>query len=170
MSLAKTVMVYTENTLADCIERGGVGWWTIGERTVPKVRYAIATVKGGIDDKTAKFVIKVKGHLRHPDPTENRVMLTFDEYALVDIPKAWPGHRNPVTYVLDDDLATLGIDLASLNWESVPVGTDKQILVSHRSHDNIMEHFDKLTIQQIKEGLARRLQVTADAIEIYVKA
>jgi hypothetical protein len=166
MSHFFTVMVYTENTLADCIERGGVGWWTIGERSVSKVRYAIVAAKGGVDDKKAKFIIKVKGYLRHPDPTENRVMLTFDEYALLDIPDAWPGNRNPVAYVLAADY---GIDYDKLQWQRVSAGTDKAS-ISHRSTENLMEHFDKLTLQQIKEGLARRFQVTAAAIEINIKA
>jgi hypothetical protein len=166
MSTIFTVMVYTENTLADCVERGGVGWWTIGERSVSKVGYAIVAAKGGVDDKKAKFIVKVKGYLRHPDPKENRVMLTFDEYASLDIPDAWPSNRNPVAYVLPADY---GINVDKLKWKSVSIGSDKTS-VSHRSIENLMEHFDKLTLQQIKEGLARRFQVTASAIEINIKA
>ena len=160
----KTVMVYTENTLKDCIERGGVGWWTIGDRTVDKIKYAIITVKGGVDNKAAKFAVKVKGHIKHPDPLENRVMLTFDEAALIDVPNAWPGNRNPLTYV---DATVFGIDFDKLEWEAVPVGIAKG---ENRSNENLMEHFDKLTIKQIKEGLARRFSVAAAAIEINVKA
>lgn len=155
-----TVMVYTADTLADCVANGGVGWWKIGIRSVNQIAYAIVANKGGHADKTINFIIKVTGHRRHPDPEVNRVQLTFNEFAVLETPtEVWRAQRNPVAYVNPKDF---GIDLEALTWAKVadiPVPSKTAAPFS----------FDQLTIQDIKNELARRFQVEPTAIEINVK-
>lgn len=161
-SLAYTLMVYTVDSLAACIQRGGVGWWTVGARPVDKIKYVIVTQKGGIDDKTAKFIIRVTGYQRHS--TENRVLFTFDEYAKINVPDAMPVQQNPIAYVSVSDYGLCIEDLAWVNVNAVEVLPDSP----NEQHASIVDFAD-LTIVQIKEGLARKFSVKPEAIEITVK-
>jgi hypothetical protein len=160
-----SVMVYTENSLVDCIERGGIAWWTIGARAVDKIKYVVVTQKGGIDDKVATFIAKVTGHIKHPDPRENRVMFTFQEYAEIHVPNAWPGNRNPVNYLEGGRLEKFLEDTGP--WRKIGVGIAKG---ANRNPENLIEKLESLSIAQIKEVLARKYEVTPSAIEITVKA
>ena len=45
-------------------------------------------------------------------PSEgNRIVINISKYAEINVPQAWPGNRNPVTYTSLDEL---GIGLANL--------------------------------------------------------
>jgi len=157
-----TILTITENTLLDCIERAGVGWMAASFKQAQKVMYVVVAHRGGIDNGAAKFVIKVKGVNRHPN--ENRVMFTFEEYAEIDVPNAWPGNRKPFTYVNSDDM---GIDFEALVWQkvgSIPLRDENGTLIA------LFEKLEQLSIADIKKVIAKKYKVTTESIEINIKA
>ena len=90
---------------------------------------------------------------------ENRWLLTFSEYAEIDIPDVWPGNRNPVLYT---DLESLNIDVNTLHFEPMPepkLITQPEIVKSNSS----------LTVAEAKAGLALTFGVSPSNIEITVR-
>jgi len=64
---------------------------------------------------TRSLPLKVNGPAH-----EGRFLIQFSEYARVNIPDAWHGGRNPVSY---GTLQDLGIDPSTLKWEPMPKAT-----------------------------------------------
>ena len=161
--MKSTVMLYTENTIADCIERGGVCWWTIGERRANTLKYAILVQKGGINDKKAMAIVKIDGWVKQHGKNDNRILLKFSEYKDLSnsilCKSVWSGQRNPVNYVEDD---TLGIDSINLSFSTV-------VKADHaKSRYEISSKMENLSITELKELLARKYDVTADKITITI--
>jgi hypothetical protein len=160
-----TILVYTENTLLDSIERGGVCWWRSNYRQALGVKYAIGTKRGGFDDGAAKYVVKVSEVVKHHNyEEEKRVSYAFVEYAEVDIPGMWPHQRNPFTYV---DSEKMGIDFDKLEWRRVgeaALRNDSGTLLS------LFDKLEALTLGDIKKVIAKKFDVDPSAVEINVKA
>jgi hypothetical protein len=97
-------------------------------------------------------------------PSEGRFLVQFSEYARVDVPNAWPGGRNPVSYGTLNDL---GIDVSEIKWQPMPEPTEAHDVISPA---RIMEgDVGALTITQAKKGLAEQYGVSPDAIEIIIR-
>ncbi len=54
--------------------------------------------------------------------TEHRWLITFDQYARIDVPDAWKKWRNPVRYT---NLEELGVNLEHVKFQPMPPVDDK---------------------------------------------
>lgn len=159
----KTVVVFTRKSFEEMLEQGGSGDWLANEGSLGRCSYLLATANAhaknspfpGQQHAHAFLLGKISGVKDAPDNPGRRIIL-FDEYAEVDLPDAWGGQRNPVRYT---DLSEFGIDLQQITWKPFPVDRLKE-------RDSIPE----LTIDEAKRGLAKKLGVSTDCIEITIRA
>lgn len=153
------VMVLTGNSLETMFKAGGSGNWVAKANRVQRCQYLVAVRHGNSsftqDDRPhdAAFLIgKVSGTTEVED---HRLVINFSEYAEIDIPHAWPGNRNPVTYT---SLDQLGIDVSTLSW--IPFPTERIAPPAVRP----------LTIEEAKRGIAQALGIAPECIEITIRA
>jgi hypothetical protein len=96
--------------------------------------------------------------------TEGRWLVTFDQYARIDIPDVWQGWRNPVKYTTLDKL---GVSLQGVTFQPMPpIDADGEI--SLEPHNGDKQAF-RLTISEAKRGLAASFGVPPDAVEITIR-
>ena len=166
-----TVIVFTAKNLADTFRQGGSGNWKLNSERVKKCDFAILTANNHHkksthsreDHGTAFLIGKISGVT--PDAYDDlgerehgRWIIRFSEYAELDIPSFWGGFQNPIKYA---DLSDLDVDLDSLEWKPFPTeGIDTP------EYDPV----PALTIEEAKRGIAKKLGVTPDNIEIIIRA
>jgi hypothetical protein len=156
-----TVVVLTGKNLERIFLEGGSGDWRANINTIANCKYIVAVAnsksphfdKHSIEMHQHAFLVgKVTGTFKLND----RIVIEFDEYAIVDIPNAWNGQRNPVRYT---DISELGIYPDQLDWKAFP-------------KDNVKKNNDvkPLTIEDAKNGIAKMLGISPDCIEITIRA
>ena len=82
--------------------------------------------------------------------------MRLSEYAEIDVSNAWAGQRNPVRYT---DLSEFNLSPESLDWKPFPTDREKTRVAT-----------PPLTIDEAKQGLARRLGISPECIEIQIRA
>jgi hypothetical protein len=155
------IKVFTGKSLETMFKEGGCGNWKLDEgraaacEYVVAVRNSFALVKAAkdVDHRTAFMIGKISGILNSGD----RHIIQFSEYATLEIPAAWDGRRNPVTYT---SLDRLRINLRFLKWNKFP---DDKVELREPSAA-------PLTIGEAKRGLAAALGIKTDQIEINIRA
>lgn len=118
------VMVLTSKSLETMIREGGSGDWRAKEDNIQRCPWIIAVrnrhsawSEGEEDHSTAFLIGRISGVT--PSPRPGRLVIQFDQYALLNIPNVWPErHRNPVAY---GDLRDFGIDPDRLKWQPFPL-------------------------------------------------
>jgi hypothetical protein len=156
--VTNTIQTFTGNSLEDILNHGGDYDWPVSESNAKAHQYLVCCHSVGAKRGTGFIVGKISGvvvsavkQLENKEQTRYRICIS--EYAEIDMPKSWPGHRNPVSYTT---LAALGIELSSLKFRSVPKPVVQMLP-------------DTLTIAQAKSGLAKQFGVSEDCIEITIK-
>ncbi|HHJ19244.1 MAG TPA: hypothetical protein ENJ84_05385 [Gammaproteobacteria bacterium] len=158
-----TVVVFTSKDIDTIFAEGGSGDWVANKDRLAKCTYIVAVAnahsnwsKHPQEKHAHAFIIgKITGIFESAS-NPGRVVIQFDEYASIDTPNAWSGQRNPVRYT---DLSELGIDPGALDWQPFPADKIKEI-----------DATKPLTIEEAKLGLAKKLGVTPDCIEITIQA
>jgi hypothetical protein len=152
------VKVFTGKGLQTMFEEGGTGHWKASSDRISRCKYVVCVrniyaewSEHDLPHSTA-FVI---GRNLSIIEAEDRNIIGFNEYAKINIPDAWDGNRNPVTYT---DVDSLGLDLEKLDWQKFP--TDQV-----RPEDRVKP----LTIAEAKNGLAKGLGINLENIEIIIK-
>jgi hypothetical protein len=166
-----TVIVFTAKNLADTFRQGGSGNWKLNSERVKKCSYAILTankhhkksIPSGYEHGSAFLIGKISGVT--PDAYDDlgeredgRWIIRFSEYAELNIPSFWKGFRNPVKYA---DISDLDVDLESLEWKPFPTEG-----INTPEYDRI----PALTIDEAKRGIAKKLGIAPDNIEIIIRA
>ncbi len=162
-----TVVVLTSKSINTMIKEGGSGNWNANENRIRRCRWLVAvrnrhsSWSEGTEDHSAAFLIaKITGV--KPSPTEaGRLVITFDQYAVIERANAWPGNRNPIAYI---QLSTLGIDPGKLKWVDFPPqhqGTATTEAAGAVSPAAVFE--------QAKMMIAAALSVQPDAIQIKIR-
>lgn len=153
------VVVATVKSLRHMLEIGGSGYWKANGERVEKCKYVVATCKGHsswANDREAFLVGKISEVVAIPS-RDGKLLIRFSEYATISVPNAWKGQRNPVSYT---SLSALRLKQEELKWTAVP-DYDKPPLEPRECG---------LTIEQAKAGIAALLGISADCIEITIKA
>jgi hypothetical protein len=111
--------------------------------------------KASAPHHSAFVVGKLKDVVEVPNNSSDkpRWLLTFSEYAEIDVPDAWPGYRNPVWYTT---LEEIGIEVGKLRFKPMPAPASS-------AKDG------PLTIAEAKLRLAVTFGVDPDHIEITVR-
>lgn len=164
------VVVFTAKTVETILAEGGTSAWRLHPDHARTRTYAVCTrnkfakwSKGPESHRQAFLVGKVADVVQVPN-REGRYLIQFSEYALIDRPDVWTkGDRNPIKYV---DIESLGIDPTKLKWKPMPnTGIAKgPSLEAAQAQDGA------LTIAEAKKRLAATFGVSADAVEITIRA
>lgn len=175
---SEAVVVFTAKSAERIIEEGGTSSWRLDRSHARQCGYAVCTRNTradwaeGTEAHHSAFLV---GKIRDVVPCEptpenneapnNRFLIQFSEYAVVDIPGVWKGDRNPVKYT---DLSDLGINPATLKWKRMPEVTDKAVSgISSKRTENT--GICPLSMADAKKGLAFTFGVAAEAIEITIR-
>jgi len=126
----ESLIVFTHRSKKLLLDLNGSLAWKVDPERVRKCKYIVCArnTNHGLADldvphSSAFLIGKVSGispALNLPRDND-RWMITFDEYAELDIPNAWDGQRWPVKYHETETLLNkFDIDSESLDWKEVP--------------------------------------------------
>ena len=166
-----TVLVFTAKDFDTTVEQGGSGNWKLNAERVKKCDYVVMTANAHHRDSKhsnamhghAFLVGKISGLQSEAyddlgNKEDDRWIIEFNDYALVDIPKAWGGFQNPVKYT---ELSSLAIQPEALEWKPFPM--DQKV-------DRSNQAIPALTIEEAKLGLSKKLGISPENIEITIRA
>jgi hypothetical protein len=163
----EAIVVLTAKSIERILKEGGTSSWRLGKHA-RKCKYAVCTrnayadwTEGPEAHQSAFLIGKVRQVVKSPDH-EDRHLVQFSEYALVNIPDVWKGDRNPVKY---STLEELGIDPLALSWEPMPTIVESSTAVEEANSPASLP----LTISEAKKGLALTFGVPPEAIEITIR-
>jgi hypothetical protein len=174
----EAVVVFTAKSAKRIIDEGGTSAWRLDRSHARQCGYAVCTRNThadwaeGTEAHHSAFLV---GKIRDVVPCEptpennespnNRFLIQFSEYAVVDIPGVWKGDRNPVKYA---DLSDLGINPATLKWKKMPEVSEKaqSDREKKRAESNGVR---ALSMADAKKGLALTFGVAPKAIEITIR-
>jgi hypothetical protein len=124
-------VVFTGEGVDSILRDGGTSSWRLSREQAAQRPYVLCTrnakadwAEGSEDHRKAFLVGRVRDvvpcepRAENNESPKNRHRIQFSEYAVVDIPEAWPkGSQNPVRYM---SLSDFGIDPKSLAWKKMP--------------------------------------------------
>ena len=167
------ICVLTARGIETILAEGGSQAWVLDARRARKYKYVVCVQNRGFTDDwgkvsaphhTAFIVGKLKDVVRSQEKgCADRWLLTFSEYAEVDVPDAWPGFRNPVLYT---DLESFPIDVEALQFHPMPVPAPTTVPEVAAAAETGPR---PLTMAEAKAGLALTFGVAPSDIEIIVR-
>jgi hypothetical protein len=166
----KAAVLFTAKSIERILREGGTSSWRLDRNHARQCSFAICTrnahadwVEGQEAHRSAFLVGKIKDVVTSPTYND-RYLIQFSEFALVNIPDAWKGDRNPVRY---STLEEIGIDPAKLKWEPMPkfVDTPK----TETEPIPLTQVVGALTMAEAKKGLSLTFGVPPEAIEITIR-
>jgi hypothetical protein len=170
MSQHEVIVVFTAQSVDRILNKGGTSAWKLSRNHARQCAYALCTRNAkadwveGLEDHRAGFLLgKVKDVVPAPGAKDGRLLVQFSEFALINLPGAWNGDRNPVSY---STLSELGIDPSTLKWQPMP--ESKEVEKTHESLQRAAN--TPLTLTDAKKGLALTFGVSPEAIEITIRA
>lgn len=167
----EVLAVFTAKSVEAILEVGGTQSWKLDRGHAKQCRYAVlcrnayTTWGDGKEPHGTAFMIgRIADVVRSVD--DGRWLVTFDQYARINLPNIWKGWRNPVRYTTFEEL---GVSLEDIKFQPMPPVDDnskaEQDASSH--HDDGSQNH--LTIAQAKQGLAKTFGVSPEAIEITIR-
>ena len=168
---SEILVVFTGKSVETILNDGGTNWWRLDRNRARNCEFVLCTrntkarwSEGPEEHHSGFLVGRVSGVVPETDsPDEDRFQIEFSEYAIVDVPDAWKGDRNPVKYAAA--LEEFGVNPASLRWQSIPPRSESAVSSAHERPSGE----GPLTIAEAKRRLAVTFGVRADAIEITVR-
>jgi hypothetical protein len=163
---SSALAVFTAKSVDRLLREGGTKAWVLDAAKARRCEFAVCTKnrfnaesEGTEPHRSAFLVGRIADVV--PAPGEpGRWLVRFSEYALVDVPNAWEGWRNPVRYTSLEDLK---IDVATLDFRPMPEPAS-----SPRPEANPRSSTG-LTIAEAKAGLALSFGVPPEAVEITIR-
>lgn len=140
-----------------------------GDRLSPNVfTKRIARVEIGDADSAVPYSVVRRIIRWETGPSRQSVSKYTSQDARINIPDAWEGDRNPITYRSIQDAH---IDFTKLEWEAMPEAANPlrpvdETLVSSASPKGAIR---PLTMAEAKKGLALTFNVPPEAIEITIR-
>jgi hypothetical protein len=173
-------VLFTAKSVERILREGGTSAWRLDRSHARRCAYAVCTRNAGArwvegkEEHRSAFLVGKIGDVVPCKPTpenheapDNRFLITFSEYALVDMPDVWAGGRNPVKY---ESAEALGIDFSSLKWERMPEPDNLTAPSPQAPHPVTVRSMDRpLTMAEAKKGLALTFNVPTEAIEITIR-
>lgn len=168
----EVLAVFTAQSVERCLKNGGTQSWKLDRGHAKRCRYVIlcrnAYTNWG-DGKEPHGTAFMIGRIADVVPSrdnKDRWLVTFDQYARIDLPNIWKGWRNPIRYTTFEEL---GVSLEGIQFQPMPHVDDnpkaEHDAFSHRE-DGSQLH---LTIAEAKQELAKTFGVSPDAIEITIR-
>lgn len=162
-NMPNAICVLTARGIERILTEGGSQAWVLNARRAREFDYVVCVQNRGFADDWghasaphhSAFLVGRLRDVIHSEERPERWILRFSEYAVVDVPNAWPHLRNPIRYI---ELQDLGIDVNALEFHPMP---EREAQPTARAG---------LTITEAKEGLALTFGVSPSDIEITVRA
>jgi hypothetical protein len=166
----KVAAFLTAKSVATCVNAGGTQSWALDPYHVKRCRYAVlcrnlrADWGDGMEPHRTAFMI---GHISGVEPSsegsEGRWLVTFDEYAVINISEAWKGWRNPVRYTTFKELGITRKDLEAADFKDIPER------YSEKSTPSATQTNGKMTIAEAKRAVAANYGVKPESVEITIR-
>lgn len=177
--MTDTIALFTAKSTDRITREGGTSSWRLDPGNARRCTYAVCVRNahsGWGDGKEQHHAAFIVGKIAAVVPTEptpennespkDRYLIRFSEFARIDVPEAWPkGYRNPVRY---SSLQDLGIDPATLKWETMPEPTEAPSGEEEEPPVTAVRG-EPLTIAQAKQGLALTFGVPMESVEITIR-
>lgn len=168
MKANSAVCVLTARGVDRMLEEGGSQAWRLDGKRAICCEYVVCVQNRREPDDWGQatapdreaFLVGKLSKVRASDGNPERHMLEFSEYALISLPDAWNGNRNPVQYTT---LEEMGIDVGKLKFKPMPDLTEKVEPI-------IQPKMNGLSIEEAKKGLAQRFGVKLEQIQITINA
>ena len=168
----EVLAVFTAQSVERCLKAGGTQSWKLDRGHAKRCRYAIlcrnAYTDWG-DGKEPHGTAFMIGQIADVVPSRDyndRWLVTFDQYAHIDLPNIWKGWRNPVRYTTFEEL---GVSLEGIQFQPMPT-VDNNTKAEHDASSHPEDDSQsRLTIDKAKQGLAKTFGVSPDAIEITIR-
>lgn len=179
MAKTKAIAVFTARGVQRTLDEGGSMAWVLDARRARKYEYVVCVQNYDPDDDwgnasashgTAFLVGRLEEVVLRPAKDgKRRWLLKFSEYARIDVPSAWPGHRNPVLYT---ELESFGIRPEDLKFYPMPASISQDTSGDEEGHSTPEEQEGvmPLTIAEAKAGLAAKFGVDPAQIQITIQA
>ncbi len=167
--MADTVVVFTSKSVQTILEEGGSSAWKLNRARAWACDYLVCTrnarsgwAQGHENHRSAFLIGRIADILPAPDDPSRR-LIVISEYALIDIPNAWPGLHYPVWY---SSLSELGIDPSGLSFQ--PVAAQRSPVARQNvATEGIVS--PALTVEDYRRDLAALFGVRPDAVEITIR-
>jgi hypothetical protein len=166
-----TVMVLTSKSFETMIREGGSGNWKANEESVRRCKWLVAVrnrhsdwSEGKEDHGTAFLIGRIVGV--KPSPKPGRLVIVFDQYAVLDRPATWPaGFRNPVAYT---SLKDLGLKSDELKWKVFP-GNPSQPAGKPKADGEAGFQRPSVVLEKAKLMIAESLSIAPSAVRISIQ-
>ncbi|WLA63790.1 hypothetical protein [Bradyrhizobium diazoefficiens] len=170
----KAVAVFTNRGLNRILSEGGTQAWSLKPGNAKKFKYVVCTQNRDDGDWGAPthaqgqgFLIgKLKDVLPSPEGRPDRYIITFDQYAEIDVPNMAYQWRNPVRYI---ELSDFGIDPDKLTWKPAQPYTYGEPLRAASLPDSTPPETLGLDIAEAKKALSVFYRVPVNNIEILIR-
>ncbi len=150
-----TIITFTVHDLQYIKTHGCDQSWVLNKDRAGSCKYLICCHSEGAKKRNA-FIVGLISRIRFVGEDDksgkDRWAIHISEYASVDIPNVWKGWQNPVRYT---SLEKVGIELSDLKFEKI--------------HNNKNLDIPPLSIEQAKEGLAKKFNISPEQIDILIK-
>lgn len=170
----KAVAVFTNRGLNRLLSEGGTQAWSLKPANAKKFKYVVCAQNRDDGDWGAPthaqgqgFLIgKLKDVLPSPEGRAGRYIITFDEFAEIDVPNMAYQWRNPVRYI---ELNDFGIDPDKLTWKRITPHTDGKPARAVSLPEATPAEPLPLDIAEAKKALASFYRVPINNIEIVIR-
>lgn len=158
------LQVLTYKSVETILSVGGTQSWALDRARAKACMYAVCCRNAhtrdaeGNEAHGSAFIVGKISDVVPSTETDDRWLVLFSEYALINVADMWEG-RNPVRFYTVDDYKKY-IDFEKLNWLPMP-----KIAPEQKSADVGRA----LTIAEAKAGLATTFGVDPSAIEITIR-
>jgi hypothetical protein len=169
--IEEVLAVFTPRLVEEFLAVGGTQSWALDRRHAKRCRYAIMcrnayTEGDGKERHGTAFMIGRIADIVPSTDTERRWLVTFDQYARIDVPDAWKKWRNPVRYTT---LKELGVRLEDVKFKPMPPIDDEGKATHGETPKRENGSSLPLTITEAKRGLAKTYGVVPASIEITIR-
>lgn len=172
MMTEEVLAVFTSKSVEAILEVGGTQSWKLDRGHAKRCCYAVLCRNAYTDWGDGKephgtaFMIGLIADVVPTAENDGRWLVTFDQYARIDLPNVWKGWRNPVRYTT---LEELGVKLEDIQFQLMPP-IDANAKATHDTFSHLENDNEfRLTISEAKLGLAKTFGVSPDAIEITIR-
>lgn len=163
----ESMIILTAKSADTILAVGGTQSWVLDRAHAKQCQYAVLCQNAHTDWGDGRephgkgFMVGRIDDVVPSTDTEGRWLITFSEYAVIDMPGAWGGWRNPVRYTT---LEELGIDAGKLKFKPMPPVAREPPAKTAATRPG-----KGMTIEEAKQGLAQTFGVAPEAIEITIR-
>lgn len=150
--MENAVITYTHNDLEHITSKGHDNSWKLNQKRAGSCKYLVCCHSQGANKRNA-FLVGLISKVELFE--EERYAIYISEYASINVSNTWKGWQNPVHYTSLEDL---GIDISTLKFEKI-----------QKINEQTITEIPPLSIEQAKEGLAKKFGISSEQIEIVVK-